>query len=273
METLRLRHQHPRQANNVDHFRSIQFIRHFVIHEPEPCFWFDHSEIYFRKGVPVKLTNSLQIAVLLALALIVGCAKSETPATSTQNTPASTDSGAGGTATAAKTQESVVIPAGTTMVVRLGETLSSKQNQAGDSFSATLARPVVVGGKTVIEQGARARGTVVDAKGMGHFKGGALLEVRLTSVDINGREHSIQTAAVEREVKGKGRRSAGFIGGGAGAGALIGALAGGGKGAAIGALAGAGAGTAGAAYTGNKEIVLPAESSLSFRLTHAVELK
>jgi hypothetical protein len=220
----------------------------------------------------VKPIHSLYIAVLLAVALIAGCAKSETPATSTENNAASADSGAAGrSATTAK--ESVTIPAGTTMVVRLGETLSSKQNQAGDSFSGTLARPVVVGGRTVIEQGARARGTVVDSKGMGHFKGGALLAVRLTSVDINGREHSIQTAAVEREVKGKGKRSAGFIGGGAGAGALIGALAGGGKGAAIGALAGAGAGTAGAAYTGNKDVVMPAESALSFRLTRAVELK
>jgi hypothetical protein len=230
-------------------------------------------KIHFRKGVPVKPIHSLQIIVLLALALIVGCAKSETPATSTQNTPAGDDNGAGGKAASAKPQESITIPAGTTVVVRLGETLSSKQNQAGDSFSATVARPVTVGGRTVIEQGARARGTVVDSKGMGHFKGGALLEVRLTSVDINGREHSIQTAAVEREVKGKGKRSAGFIGGGAGAGALIGALAGGGKGAAIGAMAGAGAGTAGAAFTGNKEVVMPAESAVSFRLTRAVELK
>lgn len=222
----------------------------------------------------MKPIHSLYFAVLLALALLAGCAKSGTPATSTENTPASADNGStGNSSTSAKTQESITIPAGTTVVVRLGETLSSKQNQAGDSFSGTLARPVVVGGRTAIEQGARVRGTVVDSKGMGHFKGGALLAVRLTSVDISGREHSIQTSAVEREVKGKGKRSAGFIGGGAGAGALIGALAGGGKGAAIGALAGAGAGTAGAAYTGNKEAVMPAESTLSFRLTRAIDLK
>lgn len=223
----------------------------------------------------------LFIVALLALSLALGCAKSTTtPATSTE---ASASPGAAGSDESAAAggkmagqkgaAEVLTIPAGTVVSVRLGETLSSKDSQAGQGFSATVAKPVVVDGKTVIEQGASARGTVVDAKGMGHFKGGALLEIRLNSISISGSERTVQTAAVEREVKGKGKRSAGFIGGGAGAGALIGALAGGGKGAAIGAMAGAGAGTAGAAFTGNKEIVMPAESVVNFKLTHAVEVK
>ena len=102
---------------------------------------------------------------------------------------------------------------------------------------------------------------------MGRFKGGAVLRIALESVTINGDAYDVKTSSVSRYLKGKGKRTAAMIGGGAGGGALIGGLAGGGKGALIGAAVGAGAGTAGAAYTGNKEIILPAESTLSFKLT------
>ena len=215
--------------------------------------------------------------MLVALSFLLGCGeKPTTPATSSDNSSAAGgSSGAGGSKAESKktAAEVVAIPAGTVITVRLGETLSSKTSQAGQDFSATVAEPVTVDGKTVIEKGASAHGSVVAAKSMGHFKGGAMLEVRLNSVTVNGKERNVETQAVTRAVKGKGKRTAGFIGGGAGAGALIGALAGGGKGAAIGAAAGAGAGTAGAAFTGNKEIVLRAESPLSFRLTQPVEVK
>jgi hypothetical protein len=233
----------------------------------------------------VKATRMLNIVALTALSLALGCSNnSSTPASSTDNPNAAGGSaGSGGTAgskaagnktaDAKPAPETINIPAGTQITVRLGETLSSKSSAAGQEFSATVGEPVVVGGKTVIEQGAAARGSVVDAKAMGHFKGGALLEVRLNSVTIHGKETPVQTSMVARSVAGKGKRSAGFIGGGAGAGALIGALAGGGKGAAIGAAAGAGAGTAGAAFTGNKEIVLPAETALSFKLKQSVEVR
>jgi len=229
----------------------------------------------------LKSTRILYVVALLALSLAIGCAsKPSTPASSTDNPNAAGDNAAGGTGSSKSAEKSakpapqtITIPAGTVITVRLGETLSSKDSSAGQGFAATVAQPVEVDGKTVIERGAAARGTVVDAKGMGHFKGGALLEVRLNSVSIHGRETSVDTGMVARQVSGKGKRSAGFIGGGAGAGALIGALAGGGKGAAIGAAAGAGAGTAGAAFTGNKEITLPAETALTFKLKQAIEVR
>jgi len=165
------------------------------------------------------------------------------------------------------------IPAGTVLTVRLGQTVGSKASNAGDEFQATLAEPVESNGNVLIPEGATARGVVEEAVPLGKFKGGARLRLALREITVSGKSYAVQTSSVERTEKGKGKRTATMIGGGAGVGALIGGLAGGGKGAAIGALAGGGAGTAGAAYTGNKDIVLPAESALSFKLLQPVEVK
>lgn len=166
----------------------------------------------------------------------------------------------------------VTLPSGTAIRVRLDTDLGSKISQPGDSFSATVADDVMKEGEVVIPKGARAEGTVVDAKPLGRFKGGASLSVKLERVHTRWGSYPVATSSISRAEQGKGKRSAGFIGGGAGLGALIGGIAGGGKGAAIGALAGGGAGTAGTAFTGNKQIVLPAESLLTFTLDHSVHI-
>lgn len=167
----------------------------------------------------------------------------------------------------------LIVPAGTVLTVRLAEALGSKISTAGQTFTATVASPITIDGRTAIPAGATTSGTVVDAKPLGRFKGGAVLQVRLTSISVKGSDMAISTSSVSRTETGKGKRTAVLAGGGAGLGALIGGLAGGGKGAAIGALAGGGAGTGGAAFTGNKDVVLPAESALSFKLEQPLQVK
>lgn len=201
------------------------------------------------------------VAVFLVLWTFVACSSK-----SGDNTDASAQSGLFET-------KPVTLAAGTTVTVRLGSAVGSKISTTGDHFSATVAQPITVDGKEIVPAGAEALGKVVEAKSQGRFKGAAVLRLVLESITINGEAHDVTTSAVIRSLKGKGKRTATMIGGGAGAGALIGGLAGGGKGALIGAAAGAGAGTAGAAYTGNKEIVLPAESTLSFKLTQPITVK
>ena len=185
---------------------------------------------------------------------------------------------AGENATASTTSsifgsKQVTLPAGTVVIVRLGNAVGSKLSTEGDHFSASVARPVEIDGKVIVPAGAEVLGRIVEAVPQGRFKGGAVLRLVLESITINRDAYDVRTSSVSHFIKGKGKRTAVMIGGGAGGGALIGGLAGGGKGALIGAALGAGAGTAGAAYTGEKEIVLPAESTLSFKLAAPTTVK
>ena len=167
----------------------------------------------------------------------------------------------------------VVIPAGTVITVRVGQALGSKTSTTGDSFTATVADPVSVGGKVAIPSGSEATGTVVEAKAKGKIKGEARLQLALTKVTIKGHTYPVESSIASETAKGKGKRTAVATGGGAAGGALIGGIAGGGKGAAIGAGVGAAAGLIGGTFTGNKQIEIPAESALSFELKSPITLK
>jgi len=204
--------------------------------------------------------------LFLWAAISIGCSSKSAEESSDSSAPPSKSASLFG-------PKEVTLPSGTVLTVRLASTLGSKTNSTGDRFNATIATPVESDGKVVLPKGAEVQGKVAQAVPQGRFKGGATLSLALESVIISGDAYGIKTSAVSRYQKGKGKRTAAMIGGGAGGGALIGGLAGGGKGALIGALLGGGAGTAGAAYTGEKEIVLPAESMLSFKLTQPLTIK
>jgi hypothetical protein len=162
----------------------------------------------------------------------------------------------------------LVVPEGTVLKVRTTNTLSTKTNQAGEAFTASLEEPLISGDKVIARKGATVRGVIAEADPGGRVKGVAHLAVRLASLETaDGKTVSLSTNTVGRQAQATKRKDAAKIGIGSGVGAVIGAIAGGGKGAAIGAAAGAGAGTGVVLATHGDAAVLPAESVLQFRLT------
>jgi len=164
------------------------------------------------------------------------------------------------------------VPEGTKITVVTDHSVSSKSAKAGQSVTGSVAQDVTAGGKVVIPKGSPVRLTVSAVQASGRLSTPAKLYLRLRTVIVGGKTYTIATSSAGRTLGGKGKRDAGFIGGGAAGGAVIGALAGGGKGAAIGAAAGAGAGTAGAAATGKKDIEFPAETKLAFTVRAPVTI-
>jgi hypothetical protein len=230
------------------------------------------------------MNRRCSIALLSSVALFLGlngCQKSadqqsaSNDASSAASTPDSSSSG-GAKKSAAPVRpfaRTIVVPAETVIAVVTDEALSSKTSTSGQRFQATVEAPVEVDGKVVIAKGAHATGMVKDAKPAGRFKGGSALELTLISVEAEGKDYEIQTSSPTLTHKGKGKRTAALTGGGAAGGALIGGLAGGGKGAVIGGLIGAAAGAGGSAFTGKADVVIPAESGLSFKLLQPLEVK
>jgi hypothetical protein len=166
----------------------------------------------------------------------------------------------------------IVIAAGTVLNVRTTSPISTGSAKPNQEFEGSLSKPLMVGDTIVVPVGAPVAGVIPQAKSAGRIKGEGTLTLALTSITVKGKPYQIATQTWSQEAKGRGKRSAAMIGGGGGAGALIGGLAGGGKGAAIGALAGAGAGTAGATMTGKRDVAIPAESILVFKLSKPLTL-
>jgi hypothetical protein len=167
----------------------------------------------------------------------------------------------------------VIVPEGTIIPVTLDQALSSQANNSGDGFDATVSAPVVISDKTIIPQGARVRGVVVEAQSSGRLKTPGRLALTLISIEVGGTRYDIDTSDASRAGKSHLKHNVIFIGGGTAAGAIVGGIVGGGKGAAIGAAIGAGGGTAAAAATGKMDVHLPAETRLSFPLSQPVTIQ
>ena len=213
--------------------------------------------------------NGLVLMSLLSIGLLVGGCGHNTQAS---GDPDNANSKPGLLARIFESTKPVTVPEGTQLDVVLDQSISTAANRSGEPFQASLASPVVVDEKTVIPQDALVKGHIVDARPSGHLRGVARLELTLDSVEVNGQTYEIATGDFGRTGKNHNKRNGILIGGGAGVGAIIGGVAGGGVGALIGSSVGAGAGTAGAAFTGKKDIRVPAETTLSFRLARPVTI-
>jgi hypothetical protein len=168
----------------------------------------------------------------------------------------------------------VNVPAGTNLAIRINQRISVKSSREGDRFDGEFVEPVLAqNGRVIVPKGTPVGGVVDYSHQRGHFKGRSLLELRLTSMTLNGISYPLETHDLARGKKGKGKRSAALIGGGAGLGMLIGGVASGGTGLLIGGLAGGGAGTAVSGLTGNRDVVIPSESIVHFKLADDLMLQ
>jgi hypothetical protein len=227
-------------------------------------------------------TRTIALGILLALA---GCSSktANTSSDSSNSSTAASNSAASGSNAASQSDAAnnapapappppVVIDAGKTLAVSIDQEISTKTNNDGDHFEASLAAPVLVNGSEVLPKGTHVRGVVTQSAEAGHVKGNAVLTIKLDSISSNGQSYAIHATSYTTEGKARGKRTGIGAGGGAAFGAIVGAIAGGGKGAAIGAAAGGGAGTAGAAATGDRDVAIPAETVVHFKLTQPVSL-
>jgi hypothetical protein len=172
----------------------------------------------------------------------------------------------------AAAKEQLLIPSGTILRVLLIDGLASDTSSAGDRFMASLAEPVVIDGNTLIPQGTKVQGRVLAVAQAGHVKGRATIRLELTDIVQGNRTVAITTDPFSATASSSTKRDVEIIGGGAGIGAVIGAIAGGGKGAGIGALVGGGGGTGVALAKGGNELRYGPETRLSFSLANSVQL-
>ena len=210
-----------------------------------------------------KQSTSFGLIVFSVLFGLSACTTAET---------ADRDAASDSAAAREEKRERVTVPTGTPIRVVLQNGVGSDTSTSGSEFSAVLAEPVTVNGKTVLEKGSAVVGRVTDVKKSGRVKGRASISLKLTSLERDGKSIPIATQTYVGVAKSTRKRDVAVIGGAAGVGAAIGAIVGGGKGAATGAAIGGAGGTGTVLATRGDNVHFPPESRLRFVLSNPIDL-
>ncbi len=168
--------------------------------------------------------------------------------------------------------KTVEISSGTTITVRMIDSIDSSINHTGEIFRASLDAPIVVDNEVVVPAGTDVFVKLVQAKSAGRLAGRSELGLELVRMQFQGKPYALASAQYQQTGASRGKRTAETIGAGAAIGAAIGAIAGGGKGAAIGAGVGGATGTGIQVATKGQQVKIPSETKLDFRLEQPVEV-
>jgi hypothetical protein len=158
----------------------------------------------------------------------------KTAAAPTAKAPAGKTEPAKPTTAAKPAPVTVTVPSGTTLLVRMGEGVSSN-DATGKRFTTILETDLAAEGVVVAKAGTRVYGKVENSQQAGRYAGKSTLDIRLTELTVAGKTVSIVTGPFAQA----GSRSGGKTVKGAAVGAAIGGIAAGGHGAAKGAAIGA----------------------------------
>lgn len=197
---------------------------------------------------------------------------SAAPAATTPGTTSTTSTPSTPPAPPRPTFREVTIPSGTTLQVTLDTAVASDTSKVEDAVRGKLARAVVVDGTTVVPSGSEIGGTVTEAKASGKVQGLASVAFRFERLTVRSERHDIRTASIRRQAQSTKTEDAKKVGIGAGAGAIIGAIAGGGKGAAIGTAIGGGAGAGVVVATKGDEVRLEPGTAVSVSLQQPLKV-
>jgi hypothetical protein len=167
----------------------------------------------------------------------------------------------------------ITLAAGTTIPVRITQTLDSATTETGDKFTGVIASDIVENGTVVLPAGTPVSGRVDEAKNATHYKGSSALTISLTSISRRGERIEVATDAYTKQGEGRGKNTAEKVGGGAAVGAILGGILGGGKGAAIGATAGGGIGAGANTVTRGQQVQIPSESVVRFKLSNSIVVR